>query len=111
MKLVKEAAEYRLRLTDEEPRCGHRPSVDTLYESLLPFKELKKHIVLMTGMGSDGANGMKALKEAGAESTIAEAEQTCIVYGMPRVAVELNSVDYVLPLHEISHKLINLVCN
>jgi len=103
------ASGYRIHLSKDEPRGGHRPSVDVLFESLLPFRELKRHIVIMTGMGSDGARGMKALQDAGAATTIAEAEDTCIVYGMPRAAVELKCVTHILPQQEISGKLIEVV--
>jgi two-component system chemotaxis response regulator CheB len=106
MTIVKEGSRYCLRTSKEDPRGGHRPSVDTLFESLVPFTELKKYVVIMTGMGSDGAKGMLALKNAGAKATIAEAEETCIVYGMPRAAVELNCVDYILPQQQIADKLV-----
>jgi two-component system chemotaxis response regulator CheB len=96
---------YCLRTSKDDPRSGHRPSVDMMFESLLPFTELNKYIVLMTGMGSDGAKGMQALKRAGAISTIAESEETCIVYGMPRAAVELFCVDHILPLQKIAEQL------
>ncbi|MFE5319582.1 chemotaxis response regulator protein-glutamate methylesterase [Paenibacillus sp. NPDC056579] len=96
---------YKIHLCKEDPRNGHRPSVDVLFESLLPLKELRRHIVLMTGMGSDGAKGMLALKQAGAVTTIAESEETCIVYGMPRAAVELQCVSHILPQQEIAHML------
>jgi two-component system chemotaxis response regulator CheB len=109
MTIVKEGSRYCLRISKEDPRAGHRPSVDTLFESLVPFTELKKYVVIMTGMGSDGANGMLALKNAGAMATIAEAEETCVVYGMPRAAVELNCVDYILPQQQIADKLVNEV--
>ncbi|TVY10638.1 protein-glutamate methylesterase/protein-glutamine glutaminase [Paenibacillus cremeus] len=100
---------YKVHLSQEDPRAGHRPSVDVMFESLLPLKELKRHIVLMTGMGSDGAKGMLALKQAGALTTIAESEETCIVYGMPRAAVELKCVTHVLPQQEIARQLIHSV--
>ncbi|MCR8630793.1 protein-glutamate methylesterase/protein-glutamine glutaminase [Paenibacillus radicis (ex Xue et al. 2023)] len=100
---------YKIHLNQEEPRGGHRPSVDVLFESILPLKELKRHIVLMTGMGADGAKGMLALKQAGAVTTIAESEETCIVYGMPRAAVELNCVMHVLPQQEIARKISHAV--
>ncbi|UQZ87355.1 Chemotaxis response regulator protein-glutamate methylesterase [Paenibacillus konkukensis] len=100
---------YRIYLSKEDPRNGHRPSVDVLFESLLPLKELKRHIVLMTGMGADGARGMLALKKAGAVTTIAESEETCIVYGMPRAAVELQCVTHILPQQEIAHQLTRAV--
>ncbi|HEY0826914.1 MAG TPA: CheB methylesterase domain-containing protein [Bacilli bacterium] len=109
MTLVKKGAQYQIRLSKEELRSGHRPSVDTMFESLVPHHELERHIVIMTGMGSDGAKGMSVLIESGVSSTIVEAEESCVVYGMPRAAVELNQVDYVLPLEEISSKLIELV--
>ncbi|TBL77747.1 protein-glutamate methylesterase/protein-glutamine glutaminase [Paenibacillus thalictri] len=96
---------YRVRLTKDEPRSGHRPSVDMLFESLLPLTELQRHIVLMTGMGSDGAKGMAALKRSGAVTTIAESEESCIVYGMPRAAVELQCVTDILPQHLVAQKL------
>lgn len=101
--------QYKIKLTSEEPRMGHRPSVDRLFESLLPCTRLERYAVIMTGMGSDGAKGMKALKESGALATIAESEETCVVYGMPRSAVELKGVDYILPLHQIAPKLVELV--
>ncbi|PYI50386.1 protein-glutamate methylesterase/protein-glutamine glutaminase [Paenibacillus flagellatus] len=100
---------YKIRLTKDEPRSGHRPSVDMLFDSLLPFRDLKRHIVIMTGMGSDGAKGMQALRQAGAVSTIAESSETCVVYGMPRAAAELNCVTHQLPLYQIASKLTELV--
>ncbi|MNI57873.1 Chemotaxis response regulator protein-glutamate methylesterase of group 2 operon [compost metagenome] len=100
---------YRVTLSQQAPRSGHRPSVDVLYESLLPLDSLKRHVVLLTGMGSDGAKAMKKLFDAGVSSTIAESEETCVVYGMPRSAVELGCVNYVLPLNEIGPKLVQIV--
>ncbi|MWV43530.1 chemotaxis-specific protein-glutamate methyltransferase CheB [Paenibacillus sp. HJL G12] len=93
---------YSLILSDDEPLNGHKPSVDVLFESLLPLTSLRRHAVLMTGMGSDGARMMKRLYDSGVSSTFAESEETCIVYGMPRSAVELNCVSHVLPLQEIA---------
>lgn len=100
---------FRIKLSEEGPRGGHMPSVDVLFESLIGHQNLKRHIVLMTGMGSDGARGMKALQTDGALSTIAEAEQTCVVYGMPRSAVELGAVSHLLPLQEIAPALVKEV--
>ncbi|MDP4097523.1 chemotaxis-specific protein-glutamate methyltransferase CheB [Paenibacillus sp. P96] len=100
---------YTISLTSEEPRNGHRPSVDTMFESLVPFTSLERHLVLLTGMGSDGAKMMKLLYDKGVQSTFAENEETCVVYGMPRSAVELNCVRHLLPLQEIGPKLIQVV--
>ncbi|WP_440118844.1 chemotaxis protein CheB [Paenibacillus sp. QZ-Y1] len=100
---------FILKLTEEQPVNGHRPSVDTMFESLLPLTALQRHLVLLTGMGSDGARMMKKLYEAGVTSTFAENEETCVVYGMPRSAVELQCVRHLLPLQEIASKLVQAV--
>lgn len=105
MELARDQGGYYVQLTQKPPRNGHRPSVDVLFESLTPFDELKRHAVIMTGMGSDGAKGMKALVDSGAESAIAESEQTCVVYGMPRSAIETGCVKTVLPLQQIAAEL------
>ncbi|KIL35305.1 hypothetical protein SD71_14835 [Cohnella kolymensis] len=97
---------FRVILSDEAPKSGHKPSVDVLFESLLGQRQLKRHAVIMTGMGSDGAKGMKALQEDGAATTIAEAEQTCVVYGMPRSAMQLGAVSHSLPLQAIAPALV-----
>lgn len=110
MSVAKEASgKYRIKLTEEGPRSGHMPSVDVLFESLVGHRGLNRHAVLMTGMGSDGAKGMKALKEDGAETRIAESEETCVVYGMPRSAVELGAVSHVVPLPQIASVLVREV--
>ncbi|THF81247.1 protein-glutamate methylesterase/protein-glutamine glutaminase [Cohnella fermenti] len=107
MTLVREAAgSYHIALSDDAQVSGHRPSVDRMFESLLGMKELKRHIVLMTGMGSDGARAMMALQEDGADTLIAESEQTCVVYGMPRSAVELGAVSQVLNLQQIAPAIV-----
>lgn len=100
---------YELRLSQEEIVNGHRPSVDTLFESIIPYSKLQRHIVLLTGMGSDGARMMKRLYDTGVRSTFAENEESCVVYGMPRAAVELACVQQVLPLEELTSKLIQAV--
>lgn len=101
--------QYVIELTKEEVRNGHRPSVDTLFESVLQLTSLERHAVIMTGMGSDGARMMKALYDSGVTSTFAESEETCVVYGMPRSAVELKCVKHILPLQEIAPRLVQAV--
>ncbi|WP_025723718.1 chemotaxis protein CheB [Paenibacillus polymyxa] len=100
---------YTVSLKMEEARNGHRPSVDTMFESLLSLTSLERHLVLLTGMGSDGAKMMKKLYDAGVQSTFAENEETCVVYGMPRSAVELKCVRHLLPMQEIAPKLVQVV--
>ncbi|OXM16003.1 protein-glutamate methylesterase/protein-glutamine glutaminase [Paenibacillus herberti] len=105
MELSRDERGYFIRLTQSDPVSGHRPSVDVLFRSLVPFTELKRHAVILTGMGSDGSKGMLELRDSGAASTIAEAEETSIVYGMPRSAVENGSCRTVLPLPMIAKEL------
>lgn len=110
LKLIKEAGGgYKIELTEEDPVSGHRPSVDVMFGSLVGRRELRRHAVLMTGMGSDGAKAMKALREDGAATLIAEAEETCVVYGMPRSAIECGAAQTALPLQRIAPELVKSV--
>lgn len=82
------------------PVDGHRPSVTALFESVARAFGPKAIGVLLTGMGSDGARGLKAIREAGGR-TIAQNEETCVVFGMPKAAVELGAAETVLPVEHI----------
>jgi two-component system chemotaxis response regulator CheB len=104
-----ESGKYLIRLSKTDLRNGHRPSVDLLFESLASFEFLERHAVLLTGMGSDGAGGMLALKKSGARTTIAEAEESCVIFGMPRSAIELGGATHILPLSSIGDQLIGAV--
>ncbi|MDG4649237.1 chemotaxis protein CheB [Roseibacterium sp. SDUM158017] len=97
-------AALRCRLRADPPRHGHRPSVDVLFESAAPYGR-RVAAALLTGMGADGASGMGRIKAAGG-MTIAQNEATCVVYGMPRVAVEIGAACSVLPLERIAGALI-----
>lgn len=94
-------AQPYLELNPEPANSLHRPSVDVMFLSLA--QECTKQILAMilTGMGNDGAKGMEALKAKGAH-TLAEAEESCVVYGMPRAAFERGCVDQVAPLPEMA---------
>ncbi|WP_223067269.1 protein-glutamate methylesterase/protein-glutamine glutaminase [Paenibacillus caui] len=106
---VQEAGgEYKIKLNQDPQRNGHRPSVDVLYESVVRLNRLKRHYVIMTGMGSDGAKGMLLAKESGSASTIAEAKDSCVVFGMPRAAIEYNCVDHVVPLGRIAATILEV---
>jgi two-component system chemotaxis response regulator CheB len=91
---------HHVEISDGEPVNRHRPSVDVLFHSAA--EGCGSHVagVIMTGMGDDGARGLKALRDAGAE-TLAQDENTCVVYGMPREAVRLGGACQVLPLDEL----------
>ena len=96
---------YRVSL-EQSPMIHHvRPAVDVLFNSAV-CAGANALAVLLTGMGCDGAQGMKALKAAGAV-TLAQNEATCVVYGMPRAAVELGVVDRVLPLDLMPHAILH----
>lgn len=97
---------YAIALNRTEPVSGHRPSVDRLFESLLPLRQLKRHAVILTGMGSDGAKMMQRLAEDGAASTFAESEESCVVFGMPRAAIELGCVSQVIPLQDMAGAIV-----
>jgi len=94
-------AMYFVELNDGPLVSRHRPSVDVLFRSVARYVGPNAVGVIMTGMGDDGAKGMKEMKEAGAR-TIAQDEATSVVYGMPRVAVEMGGVDEILPLESIA---------
>ena len=101
MQLVRSGAQYHVEVVDGPPVSRHRPSVDVLFRSTARFAGANALGVIMTGMGNDGARGMKEMREAGAH-TIAQDEASCVVYGMPKEAVKLGAVDTVLPLSEIA---------
>lgn len=87
---------------DPEPAASlHRPSVDVLFLSAAEQYQRPMLAMILTGMGSDGAKGMEALKAKGAH-TLAEAEESCVVYGMPRAAFERGCVDQVAPLQDMA---------
>lgn len=94
------ASEGKLWLVDGPERHSCRPSVDVLFESIAVHHGATSAGVLLTGMGRDGAAGLLAMRRAGA-ATIAQDEQTSVVYGMPREAAQLGAAQRVLPLDSI----------
>ena len=90
-----------LELSAEPSESLHRPSVDVLFHSIADTCNRQVLAMILTGMGSDGAKGMVALKAKGAH-TLAEAEESCVVYGMPRAAFERGCVDQVAPLQDMA---------
>ncbi|MGZ8143213.1 MAG: protein-glutamate methylesterase/protein-glutamine glutaminase [Methylosarcina sp.] len=108
MKVIKEGARFVIQIHDGEPVNRHRPAVDVMFRSLAQNAGANAIAVLLTGMGSDGAKGMKEMHEAGAKTVIQD-EKTSIVWGMPGTAFKLGCTDYVLPLEEISNKILSLI--
>jgi two-component system chemotaxis response regulator CheB len=98
---------FRCRLSDAPKVNGHRPSVDVMFKSVLRSVGSRSIGVILTGMGRDGAEGLLELRNAGAE-TLGQDEQSCVVYGMPRVAHEIGAVARQLSLEQIGERLIRI---
>lgn len=100
MLLKRSGARYYVEIKDGPLVSRHRPSVDVLFRSTAQYAGKNAVGVIMTGMGDDGARGLLEMKEAGAY-TIAQDEQSCIVFGMPKEAIKRGAVDRILPLTSI----------
>jgi two-component system chemotaxis response regulator CheB len=109
--LVRVGDQLRVQIasrTGRMPALGPAPSVDSLFRSVAQACGPAAIGILLTGMGSDGAHGLSAMRQAGA-LTIAESEETCVVYGMPRAAVELGAVAVSVPLYNIPDLLFDVL--
>jgi two-component system chemotaxis response regulator CheB len=104
MQLKRSGAQYVVEVSDGPLVNRHKPSVDVLFRSVARFAGRNAVGVIMTGMGDDGARGLKEMHDAGAR-TIAQDEESCVVYGMPKEAVKLGAVDRILPLQHIAAAL------
>jgi two-component system chemotaxis response regulator CheB len=104
----RDGARYRCRITEDAPVNHHRPSVDVMFHSVARNVGPNAIGVMLTGMGSDGARGMVAMREAGARN-IAQDENTSVVWGMPGSAVQAGAVDAVVPLHAIADLLLRWI--
>lgn len=105
LRVARRGAEYVLALSQEPPVNRHRPSVDVLFHSAAASGGRNVIGVILTGMGGDGAVGMKQMKLAGAYN-IAQDRASCVVFGMPKVAIEKGGVDKILPLSEIPGEIV-----
>lgn len=110
MKVERSGGRYEVRLIRTDKVNGHRPSVDVLFHSVAQQVGANAYGVILTGMGNDGAQGLKAMKQNGAK-TFGQNQSTSVVYGMPKVAFELGAVDIQLPLDEIAKRLIAQIEN
>lgn len=102
MLLQKSGANYFVVLKDGPPVHFQRPAVDVLFQSVARHAGKNATGVLLTGMGADGAKGLLAMRESGAR-TLAQDEQSCVVFGMPKEAIKLGAAGEILPLTEITH--------
>ena len=106
--VARDGARYLCRLSDGPHVNRHRPSVDVMFRSVAQNVGPNAVGVILTGMGDDGARGLKEMLDAGAP-TIAQDEASSVVWGMPGVAVKLGAAQNVLPLHRIPQELLRLV--
>jgi two-component system, chemotaxis family, protein-glutamate methylesterase/glutaminase len=103
----RDAARYLCRLNDGPPVNRHRPSVDVLFRSVAQNVGANAVGVILTGMGDDGARGLKEMRDAGA-ATLAQDEASSVVWGMPGAAVKLGGVGDILPLDRVAEAIMRL---
>ncbi|MCD6005605.1 protein-glutamate methylesterase/protein-glutamine glutaminase [Vreelandella alkaliphila] len=108
LELVRSGANYVVRLNDGPPVNRHRPSVDVLFHSASKHAGKNAIGVILTGMGKDGAVGLLEMREAGA-ATIAQNEESCVVFGMPREAIAVGGAVEVVALDDIPSRLMALI--
>lgn len=105
MVVRRSGARYYVEIGSGEKVSGHRPSVDVLFNSVAKIAGSNAIGVILTGMGADGAKGMLNMKNAGAR-TIGQDEESCIVYGMPKVAYDIGAVEKQVPLNKVADTVI-----
>ena len=106
MMLKRNGAQYVVDVVDGPLVNRHKPSVDVLFRSVAKFAGANALGIIMTGMGDDGARGLKEMHDAGAK-TIAQDEASCVVFGMPKEAIKLGAVDFTLALEQIPAAIVN----
>ncbi|MFP4547988.1 MAG: chemotaxis response regulator protein-glutamate methylesterase [Fidelibacterota bacterium] len=107
MLLRRSGARYYVQVKKGPLVSRHRPSVDVLFKSISKYAGKNAVGVIMTGMGKDGADGMKKMHDSGCK-TIAQDEKTSIVFGMPNEAIKIGAVDHIVPLQKIPAKILEL---
>ncbi|MEA1990110.1 MAG: chemotaxis response regulator protein-glutamate methylesterase [Pseudomonadota bacterium] len=105
--IARDGARYVCRLNDGPPVNRHKPAVDVMFRSVVQNVGPNAIGVLLTGMGADGAAGMKELQDVGAP-TMAQDEKTSVVWGMPGEAVKLGAADFMMPLEQVASKILEL---
>ncbi|MFZ2406267.1 MAG: chemotaxis response regulator protein-glutamate methylesterase [Methylobacter sp.] len=105
MLLKRSGAHYHVEIVDGPPVSRHRPSVDVLFRSVAKCAGKNALGIIMTGMGDDGAKGLKEMHDMGA-STVGQDEDSCVVYGMPKEAAKLGAVSRELPLGRIACEIV-----
>jgi two-component system chemotaxis response regulator CheB len=106
MMLRRSGAQYYVEIKEGPPVNRHCPSVDVLFRSVAKVAGRNALGVIMTGMGDDGARGLREMRDAGAH-TVAQDEATCVVFGMPKEAIRLEAAVRVIPLESIPNVILN----
>lgn len=106
MMLKRSGAQYVVEVVDGPLINRHKPSVDVLFRSVAKFAGANALGIIMTGMGDDGARGLKEMHDAGAR-TIAQDEASCVVFGMPKEAIKLGAASQIMPLDQIPAAMIS----
>jgi two-component system chemotaxis response regulator CheB len=107
MMVKRSGAQYHVEVIEGPLVNRHRPSVDVLFRSVAKFAGKNALGIIMTGMGDDGARGLKEMRDAGAY-TLGENEETCVVYGMPKEAMKLGAVCEEIPLQQIAGRIMTV---
>ncbi len=105
IQLRRSGAQFFINVIDGPPVNRHKPSVDVLFRSAAECAGRDALAIMLTGMGDDGARGMKDMHDRGAQ-TIAQDEASCVVFGMPKEAIRLGAVDEVLPLGQMARAVL-----
>ena len=108
MKVRRSGGIYQVNCQKGENVNGHCPSVEVLFQSVAKYVGANAIGVMLTGMGGDGAEGMLAMRRAGAR-TLAQDEATSVVFGMPKVAYQLGGAECLVPLANIPSRIMNLL--
>ena len=108
LKIERSGADYRLTLDDGPKVSGHKPSVDVMFSSLAKHAKKNAVGVLLTGMGKDGAKGMTEMKQTGAV-TFCQDKNSSLIYGMPRVAIELGAATHIVSLSHMSDAILDTI--
>jgi two-component system chemotaxis response regulator CheB len=108
MVLRRSGAQFSVELKGGPQVHYQRPSVDVLFHSVARQAGPNALGTILTGMGADGASGLLAMRQAGAR-TLAQDEETCVVFGMPREAIRMGAAEQIVPLQEVSAKIMEIL--
>jgi two-component system chemotaxis response regulator CheB len=110
MKLIRKEGKTFVEINDDEPVNRFKPSVDYMFSSVAKSFYTHTIAIILTGMGKDGAKGMLELKNLGVR-TIAQNEESSVVFGMPREAINIGAAEFIEPLNQIAEKIVFLSSN